>query len=108
MLIQASASNLIDLNIHLYVSLLDDISTFVQNETATEFMKSLTKTDDRIAQIAAYYRRLDASVASFQVRDALNIGFADAMSRFHSQITSLVNIYASRTGMRATDASSRR
>jgi hypothetical protein len=30
-------------------------------------MKSLTKTDDRIAQIAGYYRELDASVASFQV-----------------------------------------
>jgi len=64
----------------------------VQNETVTEFMKSLTKTDERIAQIAAYYRRLDASVASFQVRDAQILAQQDTISCFHSQITSLVNI----------------
>ena len=39
----------------------------MQKETATEFVKSLTKTDDRIAQIAGYHRRLNTSVASFQV-----------------------------------------
>jgi len=51
-------------------SLLDDIYAFAHKETATEFMKSLTKTNDRIAQIAAYYHQLDASVTSFQARIA--------------------------------------
>ena len=45
----------------------------MQQETATEFMKSLTKTNDRIAQIESYYRELDASVVSFQVRVAYTL-----------------------------------
>ena len=48
--------------------LLDGIYEFVQKETTTEFLKSLPHSDDRVAKIAAYYRQLDASIASFQVQ----------------------------------------
>jgi hypothetical protein len=61
----------------------------VHKEAATEFMKSLTKTDDRIAQIAAYYHQLNASVALFQVRIAKSLTAQYSPSRFALQITSL-------------------
>lgn len=72
-------------------SLLDSICTFVQKETDTEFMKSLSKKDDRIAQIEAYYHQLDASVASFQVCYRI-LAPVYIIPSFDTQISSLVNI----------------
>jgi hypothetical protein len=48
-------------------SLLNEISQFVQKETAAGFMKSLSEKGDRIAQIDNYYRQIETSIASFQV-----------------------------------------
>ena len=51
-------------------------------------MKSLTQTNDRIAQIAAYYYELNASATSFQVRVAKTLP-QSVLSFFYSQITAL-------------------
>ena len=48
--------------------LIEEIHTFVHKESAIEFMKSLTKTDERVAQIANYYHQINESIAPFQVR----------------------------------------
>jgi hypothetical protein len=39
----------------------------VRKEAGKEFMTSLLAKDDCIAQIENYYRRIEASIASFQV-----------------------------------------
>lgn len=49
-------------------SLLNEIASFIQKLTADDFMKSLSMKDQRIAQIENYHRRIEAAVASFQVR----------------------------------------
>jgi hypothetical protein len=49
-------------------SILVSVYNFVQKESDAGFMKSLSKKDERIAQIDEYYRQLSAFVASFEVR----------------------------------------
>jgi hypothetical protein len=49
-------------------SLLNEVASFVQKLTADDFMKFLSMKDQRIAQIENYHRRIEAAVASFQVR----------------------------------------
>jgi hypothetical protein len=61
----------------------------VNKETATEFMKSLIQTNDRIAQIASYYDELNASAALFHVCIAKTLAPQFALSFFYSQITVL-------------------
>jgi hypothetical protein len=47
--------------------LLKEVAEFVQKQTVTGFMKSLSAKDERVAQIETYYRRIETSIASFQV-----------------------------------------
>ena len=49
-------------------SLLNEVASFVQKLAADDFMKFLSMKDQRIAQIENYHRRIEAAVASFQVR----------------------------------------
>lgn len=54
-------------------------------------MKSLSRGDDRIAQISSYFRQLDSAIASFQVMCIVS-ALKDAISIFDMQISSLVNV----------------
>jgi hypothetical protein len=79
------------------IRLLDEISVFMRKKTEKDLMTSLLAKDDCIAQIENYYRRIEASIASFQVFAILTqtvsslnlrllLGYADLSSCRHSRV----------------------
>jgi len=60
-------------SLHHLHRVLNQVSEFIQQQTACSFLKSMYSKDHRIAQINTYYRQIESLVHSFQISALLNI-----------------------------------